>query len=272
MDTQAFSDHPPRPPGETPPLSMASWGPSHWPLPLLIGHRGAGTLAPENTLAAFRHGAALGWRAFECDVKLSRDGVAWLLHDDTLERTTSACGLASERDWRELSQLDAGRWHSPTFAGEPPASLQAVACFCLAQGFGLNLELKPCPGQAVQTGRGVAHEVQRLWGPAVAQGRAHWPLLSSFEPDALLGAAQAQAHLPRALLLEAWADSAVAQAQRLGALAVVCHHASLSAEGIQALHAAGLRALCYTVNESSEAQRLLAAGIDGLISDTLTGL
>ena len=53
-----------------------------------IAHRGAGKLAPENTLAAFRLGASHGYRAFECDVKLSADGVPFLLHDATLDRTT----------------------------------------------------------------------------------------------------------------------------------------------------------------------------------------
>ena len=60
-----------------------------WPYPLWIAHRGAGKLAPENTLAAFRVGAAHGYRVFECDVKLSADGVPFLLHDATLERTTT---------------------------------------------------------------------------------------------------------------------------------------------------------------------------------------
>ena len=61
-----------------------------WPYPLWIAHRGAGKLAPENTLAAFRLGARHGYRAFECDVKLSADGVPFLLHDDTLERTSGS--------------------------------------------------------------------------------------------------------------------------------------------------------------------------------------
>ena len=61
-----------------------------WPYPTWIAHRGAGTLAPENTLAAFRLGASHGYRMFECDVKLSSDGIPFLLHDDTLERTTAA--------------------------------------------------------------------------------------------------------------------------------------------------------------------------------------
>ena len=64
--------------------------PNDWPLPLWIAHRGAGKLAPENTLAAFRLGASFGYRAFECDVKISRDETPFLLHDADLNRTTSA--------------------------------------------------------------------------------------------------------------------------------------------------------------------------------------
>ena len=83
-----------------------------WPYPFWIAHRGAGKLAPENTLAAFRLGAAHGWRMAECDVKLSQDGVPFLMHDATLERTTSGYGAAGERPWGQLAQLDAGGWHS----------------------------------------------------------------------------------------------------------------------------------------------------------------
>ncbi|HQC99297.1 MAG TPA: glycerophosphodiester phosphodiesterase family protein, partial [Aquabacterium sp.] len=67
---------------------------SPWPYPFWIAHRGAGRLAPENTLAAFRLGARHGYRMFECDAKLSADGVVFLLHDSTLERTTSGQGTA----------------------------------------------------------------------------------------------------------------------------------------------------------------------------------
>ena len=68
-----------------------------WPYPRWIAHRGAGKLAPENTLAAFRLGAQHGYRMFECDAKLSSDGVLFLLHDATLERTTNGHGAAGER-------------------------------------------------------------------------------------------------------------------------------------------------------------------------------
>ena len=81
-----------------------------WPYPRWIAHRGAGKLAPENTLAAFKRGASRGWRMFECDVKLSADGEAFLLHDAELERTTNGHGLAGSLPWAELARLDAGGW------------------------------------------------------------------------------------------------------------------------------------------------------------------
>ena len=89
-----------------------------WPHPRWFAHRGAGRLAPENTLAAFRVGAGHGYRAFECDVKLSADGVPFLLHDAELDRTTDATGLATRLPWSELSRLDAGGWHGPEYAGD----------------------------------------------------------------------------------------------------------------------------------------------------------
>ena len=118
----------------------------HWPYPLWIAHRGAGKLAPENTLAAFRLGASFGFRAFECDVKLSGDDVPFLLHDAALERTTSGAGTAANKPWAELSRLDAGRWHGRMYAGEPPPTLDAITAFCRANGYALNIEIKPIAG------------------------------------------------------------------------------------------------------------------------------
>ena len=79
-----------------------------WPYPRIFAHRGGGTLAPENTLAAFRLGQSLGYRAHEFDVKLSKDNVAVLLHDATLERTTNGTGRAADFDYAQLAKLDAG--------------------------------------------------------------------------------------------------------------------------------------------------------------------
>jgi glycerophosphoryl diester phosphodiesterase len=109
-----------------------------WPYPRWIAHRGAGRLAPENTLAAFRLGAEHGFRMFECDAKLSADGVPFLLHDATLERTTNGVGTGGDQPWDQLARLDAGSWHSRQYAGEPLPTLENVARFCIANGCFLN--------------------------------------------------------------------------------------------------------------------------------------
>ena len=161
-----------------------------WPYPFWIAHRGAGKLAPENTLAAFRLGAAHGWRMAECDVKLSQDGVPFLMHDATLERTTSGHGAAGERPWGQLAQLDAGGWHSRQYAGEPLPTLENVARWCLANGVLLDLEIKPTPGQDEITGQTVAACAAALWADAPVP-----PLLTSFSVPALQAAQRAAPRL-----------------------------------------------------------------------------
>jgi glycerophosphoryl diester phosphodiesterase len=235
-----------------------------WPYPRWVAHRGAGKLAPENTLAAFRVGAAHGYRAFECDVKLAADGVPFLLHDATLERTTSGRGPAAALPWSALSRLDAGGWHSPGFAGEPPASFAAVAAFCLCNGFALNVEIKASPGADHETGRVVGTAAAALWA-----GASPPPLLSSFRPDALEGARNAAPDLPRALLLDTLRSAWLDEARALGCVAVVLDHRLVDAPVLAAIHGAGMRGVVYTVNDPTEARRLNALGIDGIITDAI---
>jgi glycerophosphoryl diester phosphodiesterase len=249
--------------------------PSPWPYPRWIAHRGAGKLAPENTLAAFRLGASHGYRMFECDAKLSADGVPFLLHDATLERTTNGHGVAGSLPWAELSQLDAGQWHSRTHAGEPLPTLAALARYCLANGFALNVEIKSTPGQEADTGRVVANTLRTLWATQ-AHSAPHRldalrplcpPLLTSFQADSLAAAQATAPELPRGLLLDSLWSGWLERAQALGCVAIVCNHALWSADTVAQVHAAGMRCLSYTVNDEWAAQRLLDLGTDGIITD-----
>lgn len=233
-----------------------------WPYPRWIAHRGAGKLAPENTLAAFRLGAQHGYRMFECDAKLSRDGVPFLMHDATLQRTTSGTGTGGDLDWRALSQLDAGGWHSRAHAGEALPTLEALARYCMANAYFLNIEIKPTPGQDEITGRVVAETAARLW-----QGQAVPPLLSSFQPAALAGARATAPQLPRALLVDVHRQGFVDEAHGLGCVAIVCNHALWDAALVATVHGQGMRALSYTVNDPWAAQRLIDLGTDGIITD-----
>ncbi len=239
-----------------------------WPYPRWIAHRGAGRLAPENTLAAFRLGAAHGYRMFECDVKLSADGVPFLLHDATLARTTNAAQagytetLAGDLTWSALSRLDAGSWHSRQYAGEPMPMLEAVARYCQANGHQLNIEIKPTPGAERHTGEVVAASAASLW-----HGAAVPPLLTSFQLDALEGARDAAPQLPRGLLLDQMRTGWLENALELGCVAVVCNHALWDQSTVMQARSAGLRLLAYTVNDEWAAGRLIELGLDGIITD-----
>jgi glycerophosphoryl diester phosphodiesterase len=236
-----------------------------WPYPRWVAHRGAGKLAPENTLAAFRLGAQHGYRMFECDVKLSADGVPFLLHDATLQRTTNATGVdpvAGKHPWHTLSQLDAGSWHSRTYAGETLPTLDGIAAFCIANGYLLNIEIKPTPGTEHATGEAVARHAARLWA-----GQPVPPLLTSFSPEALEAALAAQPDLPRGLLLDQLWTGWIETALRLGCQAVVCNHALWDRSSVTQAQSAGFRTLSYTVNDEWAAQRLIDLGTDGIITD-----
>ncbi|MEJ6024311.1 glycerophosphodiester phosphodiesterase [Ramlibacter sp. PS4R-6] len=241
-----------------------------WPYPRWVAHRGAGKLAPENTLAAFRLGAQHGYRMFECDAKLSSDGVPFLMHDATLDRTTNAkavfgpapSNVGGDHAWAELARLDAGSWHSRSYAGEPLPTLENIAHYCLANGFFLNIEIKPTPGTERATGEVVARHAARLWNDAVVP-----PLLTSFRPEALEGALATAAQLPRGLLLDTLWDGWFEAAKKLDVVAIVCNHALWDAATVKRAHDAGWRCLSYTVNDEWAAQRLLALGTDGVITD-----
>ena len=241
-----------------------------WPYPRWIAHRGAGKLAPENTLSAFQLGASHGYRMFECDVKLSHDGVPFLLHDSSLKRTTDAkirlpagsSATAGDHPWAVLARLDAGSWHSPAFAAEPLPTLDAIAAFCLGKSVLVNLEIKPTPGTERHTGEAVAHNVQRLW-----QDSAIKPLLTSFDVEALEGAQAAEPGLPRGLLLDAMRADWLDVAGKLGCQAVVCNYRLWNARTVAQAKVAGLRTLSYTVNDEDVATRLINWGLDSIITD-----
>lgn len=221
-------------------------------------------MAPENTLAAFRLGSTHGYRMFECDVKLSADGVPFLLHDDTLERTSNGRGVAGALPWAELSQIDAGSWHSASHANEPLPLLTDIAQFCLNNRFWLNIEIKPTKGQETLTGEQVALAAARLWADQPADMA---PLLTSFQPASLAAAQLAAPHLRRGLLLDSAWDGWQEVATRLKCQALICHHPLWSAALREEARQLGLRALAYTVNEANDVQRLLDLQLDGIITD-----
>ncbi len=235
-----------------------------WPYPRWIAHRGAGKLAPENTLAAFRLGTDYGFRMFECDVRVSRDGVAFLQHDASLLRTTGQRGFATHREWTDLARLDAGSWHSTRHAGEPIPSLASVARYCLANGLCLNVEIKATQRDGFASGSLIAHEISRYWA---LRPDLPLPLVTSFEPLALEGSQNCAPTLPRGILLAKKRRHWLTTALQLQCVAVIPHHELIDEKLVREAKEANLRVVAYTVNDPTEAQRLAKLGVDGLITD-----
>jgi glycerophosphoryl diester phosphodiesterase len=235
-----------------------------WPYPPVCAHRGAGRLAPENTLAAFRVGASHGQTMFEFDVKLSADGKPFLLHDATLERTTSGRGAAGGATLGELAQLDAGSWHGPAWAGEPLPAFANVAAWLRANAHLANIEIKPSPGREAETGALVAIAAAHAWRDAAVP-----PLLSSFSPEALEAARRTVPTLPRAWLLDALPDDWPERLRALGCVALDANHRALDAQVVARAHAGGFRVLSYTVNDPERAALLRGWGVDCVITDAV---
>ncbi|MDF2958362.1 MAG: hypothetical protein K0S39_97 [Paenibacillus sp.] len=107
-----------------------------------LAHRGASEYAPENTLAAFYKGIEMGANGIETDLKITKDGVVILFHDNELNRTTDGTGLPSDYTWEELQQLDAGGWYSSRYTGERLVSLEQFLHFFGRKSLLFALELK----------------------------------------------------------------------------------------------------------------------------------
>jgi len=239
-----------------------------WPYPRIIAHRGAGRLAPENTLAAMRLAASRGLTMVEYDVALSRDEVPIVLHDRDLRRTSNGSGNADALSFAELARYDFGGWHSAAYAGEPLPTLYSIAAFTLANRMHSNIEIKPQPGREALTGRVVARIAARLWKDADAP-----PLLSSFSEAALSAARDAAPGLPRALLLEGplpcdWRE----RMSRFGCIALHLEQARIDPDVIQAAHGKGYKIAAWTVNDAERARRLLQWGCDAVFTDAIDTL
>ena len=235
-----------------------------WPYPRLIAHRGGGSLAPENTLAALRAGVAHGFKMVEFDVKLSHDQVCVLMHDATLERTTDGHGEAGALDFGALARLDAGSWHSAPFFGESVPTLSAIARYARANDLACNVEIKPTPGLEALTGTLVARQARQDW-----QGYATPPLLSSFSEAALEAAMREAPELPRGLISVTLPDDWRAILTRLDCVSIHLSHKELTLDQVVRIQAAGFRVAAWTVNDPVRALELHTWGVNAVITDAI---
>lgn len=230
-------------------------------IPKIVGHRGARGLAPENTLPGILAAAAKGVTYFEVDAKLSADGEVIIMHDATLERTTNGTGKVAETPFAVLRTLDAGKpFPEQGFAAIP--TLVELLDLLVAHNWGINIEIKPCPGRERETAAKVCAIVE-----------AHWPrdreppLLSSFSVDSLEEAQRVAPHLPRGYLCESLTPGWQEVVARLACATLNLNTATLGPAELAEAKATGLPVLVWTVNDPARAASLLADGVAAVITD-----
>ncbi len=226
------------------------------------GHRGAASVAPENTLAGVRRAIELGVDYVELDIHLARDGELVVIHDEDLRRTTDGDGRVDALAADELLALDAGRWFGPAFAGEPVPRLADILEVLAAASAGGR------PVGAVLEAKG------RSTGGPLARALARAPLrdrlaICSFDAAELRAARMAEPTIPTMLIVDRDRpnDDPVDLARACGASLVNVPAVWLEAADVERLHAAGLGVAGGTGDDEATIRHAIAIGLDAIDSN-----
>lgn len=220
---------------------------------MIVGHRGASGLAPENTLPAFQKALDLQVDGVEFDVQRSADGELILFHDEELDRTTNGQGNVWELTLDQLQQLDAGSWFDAGFAGTRILTLREFLTFMRDKACLLFLEIKD-PFRYP----GIEGEIATLI--------REFDLIERTQVRSFFHESLHRLHeiAPEIALSELWFSEFP---EKLTYPTLNLLHLLYTPENIVQAHAKGYRATAWTVNEGDRAQELIAAGIDGLTTD-----
>jgi glycerophosphoryl diester phosphodiesterase len=248
-------------------------------LPLIIGHRGASALAPENTLAAFRQAIIDGADGIEFDVRLARDGVAVVIHDATLERTAMLKRKVSSLTAAELQATDVGSWFGKRrrarvaasdkdFAGEPvPLLNQVFELFTKHKGH-LYLEMK---ADAV-TGLELAAEVVRLIQQTAGRNRV---VVECFDLSLIKRVKEIDSSIRTAALFEPKLSrpatlvprNLAELAQAAGADEIALHHSLARRRIVERSLQLNQRVVVWTVDNPAWVAKARTLQIHGLITN-----
>lgn len=225
--------------------------------PLNVGHRGALSIAPENTLAAFAAARAAHADGVEFDVQLTRDGELVIIHDDAVDRTTDGHGSIAAMTLAEIKKLDAGSRFDSRFSGERIPTLQEVLDLLGTQML-LNIEIKSKSAEAGALEEKVVEVVRRN------ALEAH-VILSSFNPVSLRHVRTLAPDLRIGYLFERVQDPAVVA--ELQPEALHPHWKLVTPELIAEAHAQGRQVNIWTVNEECDLRQMIALGVDAIITN-----
>jgi glycerophosphoryl diester phosphodiesterase len=231
--------------------------------PQIFAHRGAKTIAPENTLPAFAQAMALGADGIELDVQCSQDGVLVVMHNATVDQTTNGRGRVRDLTAAELTKLDAGSHFHADFAGVGVPTLAEVLAL-VGDKLQINIEIKsddPMGGDEVD---GVIELIRqgKLYDQVIVSSFNPVTLLKlrHTDPQVSLGLLYYGRELP-AFLRELWLSPI------LRPEAFHPHYRLVNEEYMQWANAVPAAVNTWTVNSVEEAQQLAALGVETIITD-----
>jgi glycerophosphoryl diester phosphodiesterase len=229
--------------------------------PVVIAHRGASAIAPENTLAAIQAAAELGAVAVEFDLHASKDGGLVVMHDSTLARTTNGRGRVAHRTVQELQQLDAGSWFSPDFASEVvPTLFEALENVGTTMIACIEVKTPAVSMAKIVDAVSRAEQMDNV-------------VIFSFSPKQVSAAKRAMPSVPALLLvdIEPWnrysTTDLIAKAKESQADLLGLDHKGVTAPLVEGLHQSGIPVFVYTVDSDAEVKRMVDIGVDGIISN-----
>jgi glycerophosphoryl diester phosphodiesterase len=225
---------------------------------LVIAHRGASGNAPENTMAAFRKAVALGATFIETDLHLSRDARFVAMHDATLNRTTNGQGAVHDMTLAELRKLDAGSWFGSEFAGERIPTLEEILEFSKKNDVVFYLEMKPAGSWGGE---------HALIGALRESGEIPRAVVISFDTSIVLSLRKIEPTLMTGLLYDGQVEKPIQKAVEIGARQLAVRGDLVTPALIAEARKKDLQVVCWTVNHPAHMRMLIAAGVDGIMSD-----
>lgn len=231
-------------------------------LPQIIGHRGAAGYAPENTLESIHTAADVGVEWVELDVKITKDEIPIIFHDEELSRVSNGSGLVADKTLEELRELEVGSWFGESFAGIKIPTLEEAMEVLIERDLGFNMEIKPCPAREVVTAEAALDVLSHVWDD---HDRL---LISSFQHVSLEVAMDMAPNWHRGLLLgEEWPDNWIELAKLLKVSTINFNGNACSDEQIEEALELGLPLLAYTINDPARAHELQTMGVTAIFSD-----
>ena len=232
--------------------------------PIIIGHRGYRAEYPENTLASFSAAMSAGADMIELDVTLSRDRKVVVIHDDTLNRTTSGFGPVHQATLQALKRLDAGSWFDSRFAGESLPTLEEVLILTRGKIL-INVEIKSSAWESGFPEDAIERQVVDL---IIRHDLLNSTLVSSFHAGFLENIGKLPVHPEIAFITDRKApQNTLDVCERLGVFSWHPHYKFLEQRHIEKAHAQGILIFPYTVNLVEDLLMLVNMGVDGVITD-----